>query len=255
MTASKYWTFIGIWVVLYLGLPFLIPFFIQGAIEATDATSIGGASGALTVIGASYGIMVINLLIALGLSWTAFHRLKEVGWSPLFVIFFYCALSSGLTGTSATPFGGYAFSMFFGWALIPVIGFLVFLGFYEDDVSSTSSQDIRILEISKAVIIGCSIFCTLMTYKSGILNLKAIPFMAQLFMGIADFFPSFYKLIRATGLSPYTLRTVATVLLILSLAIHWYVVMQADDDAEKETRVNHRTPIPSQRNQGFGQRR
>ncbi len=255
MNSSKYWTQIGIWVFLYLSLPFLIPFFIQGTFNARDASSIGDASGALTVIGTSYGAMAINLLIALGLSWTVFHRLREIGWSAFFVGFIFCALSSGFSGTAATPFSAYGFSMFFGWALVPAIGFLIFLGFYDQDVRAGSSQDNRILEISKAIIIGSAIFFALMTLKSGILNFEAIPFMSEIFMKIADVIPSMYKILRSIGISPYTIRTVFTVLFILALAIYWYVSKMVDSEEGETHNFTQQHVLQPQKQEGFGQRR
>lgn len=263
MTESQYWTRITFWTALYFGLPFLVQPIVRSMLLSQGADSIGGAMGAGTLVYSSFAVMGINLLITLGLCWTAFGRLREIGWSVLWVLFLYFTLSGGLMNTAATPFAGYRFSMMFGWALIPAVGFLIFLGVFDGGFKNSFFNQGRVSQIAKIVAISLAVLFTLLTLKSGILNLKPIPYMTRNFMALADWVPGFNQyLFRPAywfGTNIFLFRNILSAIFLLALGVYWYMsdYYDADEDTDdyKPQGFSYQPQNPAPQPQGFGQRR
>lgn len=256
MTESQYWTRIAIWVFLFLGLPFIV----MPIVKALWTSGVGHIGYA------SIAAMWIKLFVALGICWTAFGRLREIGWSPLWLIFLYCTLSSGFMATGATPFAGYHFSLFSGWAIFVSAGFLCFIGIHEGEVYGFSEQ-VRVFKIAKitAIILACMF--TLWTYKAGILNLRGIPGLNAFFMELSMNLPSPRRVLQLPAYwlgmkSITTYRLILVALFLAALAAQRYFsddnIIEDDDFGYTPQNTSSQpqgfTPALSQKPQSFGRR-
>jgi len=263
MTDSNYLLSLIFWIGLFVFLTSIFPSMTRSAISLSGANDIAGAGGAVSVLFGIFGKLVIQIIVATGLTFATRRQLSELNMSGFWSLLVFVGLLSGMTFfsilgvSSATLFvlGGVR-GLPIPWTLIGTLAFMVFLLIADYRPLRLWSDQSSKKVASWATLMSGTLFA-LMAIPMAMMVLALVPFIGKIFSALApisaQIVSPIYFLQKLTGLN---VQMVISLVFMLSLLALWFINSRSfedDDEDDNLPPLSSRQYTPPAQN-GFGRR-